>query len=295
MNKITLLSFMLSFLIVAAGCGSQAGGNASSAQATATTTKPTTAADAPASVTAGPSSATANSTTPLQQARVPAQDISALPVLYYHSVNVEQDNELCMPPNQLREQMNYLKEHGYQTISPAQMASFLKGEGTLPEHPVLITFDDGYANNYTDAYPILQEFGFTATVFMISGALDSSGFLSTRQIQELSTNGWTIGGHTKNHEHLPQLDAARQAQEMRDSKAVLEQKLGRPVSVFAYPYGEYNAQVKKAVQDDGYALAFTTERGWVKQGADPLLLHRVYCYAHMGLQEFQRRIQNPNY
>ncbi|MDI6812048.1 MAG: polysaccharide deacetylase family protein [Desulfitobacteriaceae bacterium] len=293
MKRITLLSFMLSILIVATGCGSQAGENASSAQATMA--KPTPAADAPASVSVGPSSATSNSTTPLQQARVPAQDISALPVLYYHSVKVEQGNELCMPPNQLREQMNYLKEHGYQTISPAQMASFLKGEGILPEHPVLITFDDGYANNYTDAYPILKEFGFTATVFMISGALDSSGFLSTRQIQELSTNGWTIGGHTKNHEHLPQLDAAHQAQEMKDSKAVLEQKLGRPVSVFAYPYGEYNAQVKKAVQDDGYALAFTTERGWAKQGADPLLLHRVYLYANMGLQEFQRRIENPNY
>lgn len=303
------MAFFLSILLVVAGCSSQKSPapasvaeptTASSGQALAPSTANPASTSAPSSASTSaqapsPAPSSSQNASASKGPQVAAKDISAIPVLYYHSVLEEKGNELRMPPSQFREQMQYLKEHGYETISPAQLLSFFKGEGSLPKHPVLITFDDGYVDNYTNAYPILKEFGFSATVFMISGALDSSGFLSTSQIQDLAANGWTIGAHTKNHEHLPKLTAARQVDEMKGAKDALEEKLGRPVTAFAYPYGEYNSQIKKEAKDIGFTLAFTTERGWAKQGADPLLISRVYCYANMGMQEFKRRIENPNY
>lgn len=284
-NRLLLFVLLSGLLLLLAGCGSPVGANSNSNPVVPSENKSTKVSEPPQK----------ESAVPMPQPIVAAKEIDAIPVLYYHSVMVEAGNELRMPPDQLREQMKYLSDHAYKTITPGQLLTFLKGEGDLPEHPILITFDDGYADNFTAAYPIMKEFGFTATVFMISGALDSPGYMSTSQIQELAADGWTIGAHTKNHEHLPQLDGARQTQEIAGSKTVLEQKLGRAVTLFAYPFGEYNGQVEKTVRNGGFTLAFTTERGWVKRGADPLLLHRVYCYANMGLEEFQHRIQNPDY
>ncbi|MHB1653392.1 MAG: polysaccharide deacetylase family protein [Desulfitobacteriaceae bacterium] len=226
---------------------------------------------------------------------VPAKSISALPILYYHSVMIEPGNELRMPPKQFTEQMSYLAKHGYHSITPEQLEQFYSGQGVLPDKPFLLTFDDGYVDNYTNALPVLQKYGFTALVFVVSSYIDGSGFLSDDQLRSLVAAGWTIGGHTVNHAHLTKLNPASQIKELRDSKQYLEKKLGVPVHYFAYPFGEYNTELKKLLHEEGYRLAFTTERGWAEQGSDPYLLHRVYCYANMGMKEFQRRIENPKY
>jgi len=226
---------------------------------------------------------------------VSPQKPQEVPVLYYHSVLLEEGNEVRMPPEQFEAQMIYMRDKGYESVSLKQLyQAFYKG-GTLPSKPFAITFDDGYVDNYTIAFPILEKYGFTATVFMVSSYINGEGFLSWSQLKELTAKGWEIEGHTLNHPYLTQMDKASVINELKSSKELLEKGLGQTVDFFAYPYGDFNADVAQAVKDTGYLMAFTTDRGWADLKLDEWHLKRVYCFANMGLNEFFRRLQNPNY
>ncbi|EHQ88020.1 polysaccharide deacetylase family protein [Desulfosporosinus youngiae] len=218
-----------------------------------------------------------------------------VPVLYYHSVMLEEGNEVRMPPDQFEAQMAYMREQGYESVTLDQLyQAFYKG-GALPAKPFVITFDDGYEDNYTTAFPILKKHGFTAAVFMVSSYINGEGFLSWSQLKELTANGWEIEGHTANHPYLSKMDKAAVLNELKSSKELIEKELGQTVNYIAYPYGDYNANIVQAVKDTGYLMAFTTERGWSNLNLDEWHLQRVYCFANMGLKEFSRRLQNPKY
>ena len=223
------------------------------------------------------------------------QKVQAVPILYYHSVRQEDGNELRMPPDQFEAQMAYLKDKGYNSISLEQLYQATYQGGALPLKPFVITLDDGYLDNYTIAFPILKRHGFTATIFMVTSYIDGEGFMSWSQLKELVANGWEIEGHTENHPHLTKKDPQTVLSELEISKELLENRLGQSVKFFAYPYGDLNANVVQVVKDAGYAMAFTTERGWADGKADAWHVHRIYCFAFMGMNEFARRLQNPNY
>ncbi|KGP76745.1 xylanase [Desulfosporosinus sp. Tol-M] len=223
------------------------------------------------------------------------QEAQAVPILYYHSVMQENENELRMPPEQFEAQMAYLQDKGYQSVSLEQLYQALYKGGTLPAKPFVITFDDGYADNYTTAFPILTKHGFTATIFMVTSYINGKGFMSSKQLKELVANGWEIEGHTTNHPYLTKIDSPTLLSELNSSKEQLEKELGQPVNFFAYPYGDLNANVVQALKESGYRMALTTERGWADVKADAWHVRRVYCYASMGMDEFSRRMQNPNY
>jgi peptidoglycan/xylan/chitin deacetylase (PgdA/CDA1 family) len=223
------------------------------------------------------------------------QEAQAVPILYYHSVMQENGNELRMPPEQFEAQMAYLQDKGYQSVSLEQLYQASYKGGTLPAKPFVITFDDGYVDNYTTAFPILTKHGFTATIFMVTSYINGEGFMSWHQLKELVANGWEIEGHTTNHPYLTKMDPSTVISELNPSKELLEKELGQTVNFFAYPYGDLNANVVQALKDTGYLMAVTTERGWADVKADAWRVHRVYCYASMGINEFSRRMQNPNY
>ncbi|MFZ3101828.1 MAG: polysaccharide deacetylase family protein [Desulfitobacteriaceae bacterium] len=219
-----------------------------------------------------------------------------IPVLYYHSVMVEPGNELRIPPAQFETQMRYLSEQGYNVVNLDQLYKYFYEKGILPEKPVVITFDDGYEDNYTNVFPILKKYGYTATVFVVTGYVNGKGFMSWKQLQELGDSGWQIEGHTLNHPSLvkDKLDVISLKLEITEAKDILEKRFGRTVKFFAYPNGDYNADVIRKVKEAGYLMAFTTERGWADR-KDPMLVHRVYCFANMGIEEFARRLNNPQY
>jgi peptidoglycan/xylan/chitin deacetylase (PgdA/CDA1 family)/Flp pilus assembly protein TadD len=225
----------------------------------------------------------------------PLRTEPAIPVLYYHSILTEKGNPVRMPPEQFADQMRYLAANGYHVLTPAQLDQALAGNGQIPSKPFMITLDDGYADNYTNAFPILQKYGFVATVFMVTDYIDGSGYLSTDQLQRLQAAGWTIGGHTQTHPDLCTLKPEEIEKELTVSRETLKNILGQDVLYFAYPYGKYNQTVMKKVQQDGYRLAFTTEKGWVSPGQNLMLLPRVYCYANMGMDEFIKRVTHPDY
>ena len=225
----------------------------------------------------------------------PSEQVLQVPVLYYHSVMLEVGNEVRMPPDQFEAQMAYLKDQGYQSITLNQLyLAFYKG-GSLPPKPFVITFDDGYVDNYTNAFPILKKYGYTATIFMVTSYIDGKGFLSWSQLKELVASGWEIESHTTTHPYLSKVDEATLWHELKSSKDFLEEGLGQSVNFFAYPYGDYNSVVSKTVKDTGYLMAITTQRGWANHEGDALEVKRVYCYANMGQTEFVRRLQNSNY
>ncbi|GAB6155311.1 polysaccharide deacetylase family protein [Desulfosporosinus burensis] len=233
---------------------------------------------------------------PANTSRLPSvQEAQAVPILYYHSVMLEVGNEVRMPPDQFEAQMAYLRDNGYQSITLGQLYQAYYQGGSLPPKPFVITFDDGYVDNYTTAFPIMKKYGFTATVFMVSSYIDGEGFLSWAQLKELAANGWEVEGHTTTHPYLTKVDGASLLQELKSSKDLLEKGIGKTVNFFAYPYGDFNSAVLKAVQDTGYLMSFTTQRGWASFTVDEFQVKRVYCYANMGQNEFARRLQNSDY
>lgn len=245
-------------------------------------------------VTAGEN--TVSAPDPAEVARTALQfQNQGFPILYYHSVARETGNELRMPPEEFDKQMAYLKDKGYQSVSLRQLYEAAYRGGILPEKSVVITFDDGYEDNYTNAFPILKKYGYTATVFMVTSYIDGEGFLSGSQLKELTAGGWEIESHTVTHPDLTSARAADVADELKSSKEQLENELGKTVNFFAYPYGNFNNNVIQALQDAGYLLAVTTERGWASDEEDAWHVQRVYCYATMGMGEFSRRMENPDY
>jgi peptidoglycan/xylan/chitin deacetylase (PgdA/CDA1 family) len=223
------------------------------------------------------------------------KSVTSIPILYYHSIAKQPGNPIRIPPQQFEEQMKYLADHGYEILGEDQFYDCLVKKKNFPEKSVVITLDDGYGDNFTNAFPIMRKYKFVGTVFMVPSYIDGPGYLTGDQLKKLQAAGWTIGGHTEHHTNLIKVSAAAAVQELQTSNRTLEDLLGQSVKTFAYPYGGYSPQVTKLVQKFGYRTAYTTQKGWAKAGADPLTLPRVYCYTNMGIKEFARRLTYFNY
>lgn len=141
----------------------------------------------------------------------------------YHSIDYEKGNELRVPKEQFKEQMKYLKDNGYTTLTLNELYNFLEKNKPIPEKSIVITLDDGYVDNYTNAYPILKELGFNATVFVITSNIDKDKrTLTSKQIKEMDEAGIQIASHTYNHDKLDDLSYEKQLQTMKKSKDDLE-------------------------------------------------------------------------
>ena len=195
-------------------------------------------------------------------------------VLNYHQVN-NNFNPLAVPVNAFADQMNYLVDSGYIAITPDELASGLAGEISLPEKPVMITFDDGYIDNYTNAFPILRALGLRATVFMVPGFVGKPQYMNWEQLKEMEKSGINVQSHTMNHMKLEELPDDEIRNELLNSKLALEENLGHPVEFLAYPTGTYNLHIAGIARDAGYKGAFTVKYGNVDLGSNMYALERV--------------------
>lgn len=225
-----------------------------------------------------------------------------IPVLMYHSIadnsNVTNlaSKSIILPPEVFREQMQYLKDNGYTTLTLDELYNFLKNNKPVPEKSVVLTFDDAYKDNYTNAYPILKEFEFQATIFVITGGTDKIGaYLTSDQLKEMDANGIDIQSHTVNHEDLDKLSLEKQQETLVQSKQFLEKLLNKKVNYIAYPSGKYNDFTEKAAQNAGYTMAFTINSGWAGKDTNIYFLDRVFVNALKGFDQFKERLNNPNY
>lgn len=241
-------------------------------------------------------------------------EISSLkvPVLYYHKIDrpdpKAQEKGLFVRPRAFDRQMNLLKLLGYKSITPEDLMKALEGEKTLPKKPVLITFDDGYRDNYTHALPILKKYGFRATIFVTASHVGKFTALSTdcsetlpaqllnwEEIRALEQEGMTIASHTSSHRRLTNLQEEEIRREFNESKRLLEEGLGHPVSFLSYPFGSFNAKVERLARECGYRAAFTTIPGKIHCSTNLFALKRIRVSSHTHLLRFIRRITFKSY
>ena len=205
----------------------------------------------------------------------PAEDDVKVLVLNYHMVN-SMFISLAIEPEDFDWQMKYLVDHGYHSISIDELYAFMEGQGTLPDRPVLITFDDGYVDNYTNAYPILKKYNLKATIFIVTGFVSKrKGYLTWDQLREMEKNGVMAQSHTVTHAPLPELPDDRIREELVESKRQAEAELGHPVEFIAYPTGVHDLHIVGIAKDAGYKGGFTVKYGNVDRSSNVYAMERV--------------------
>lgn len=192
-------------------------------------------------------------------------------------------------------QMQYLADNGYTTISPDDLQAYLEKGQQLPENPILITFDDGYKDNYRNALPILKQHAQKATVFLISDYVNTyEKYLTWQQVQEMQQAGISFGSHTLSHMVLTQASSPEEVQkQLTKSKEALEWHLGQKVEYIAYPCGTYDQSIIDMTKAAGYKAAFTVNFGRDRPGDSSYALNRIPvfgCNSHTFLR-FRLRLK----
>ncbi len=215
-----------------------------------------------------------------------------IPILMYHSISTEASagfRKFTLTPELFAAHMEYLKTQGYTVLSVSQLQA-LRTEPSpraWPVRPVVLTFDDGFADFYTAALPVLQTYAFPASLFIATSYLESSSrwlqsiqegeraMLSKAQLREIFAAGIDCGSHTHTHVHLDTVNEKRGREELTRSKETLEQILGQPVTTFAYPYGHYHKQARQWVVDAGFKAACAVKHAISHTDDDLFSLARV--------------------
>jgi peptidoglycan/xylan/chitin deacetylase (PgdA/CDA1 family) len=234
-----------------------------------------------------------------KKAPLPSGPVTYVPILYYHYIRINPNPRdrvgfsLSTPPAMFSAQMQYLANHGFHVISLHQAVVAIKNHSALPSRPVVLTFDDGYADFFTTAVPILQSHGFTATSFVISGRMGWGGFMTPSQVVAADAMGFTIGAHTVDHVALAAQPYARATWEMKQSKLTLEELLGHPVVDFAYPYGSFNQYDVAQAKSLGFETAVSTMYGTVHSAGQLFLLSRMRIGGGLPLTYFAGVVGGP--
>jgi peptidoglycan/xylan/chitin deacetylase (PgdA/CDA1 family) len=198
-----------------------------------------------------------------------------VPILGYHRVGAHRpDHVPTVSAEAFERQLALLARFRFRALSLDEVIDRLERGEPPPRRSVVITFDDGYAETHTVAWPILQKFGFCATVFVTPGEVGLPGFATWEQIIEMAQDAVTIGSHTMHHSYLPLVNDAQLPEELSGSKSMIEQRIARPVRYLSYPIGGYTPQAQAAARRAGYRAALTTNRG-SSRAVDPFALRRV--------------------
>lgn len=229
--------------------------------------------------------------------------MSPVPVFMYHHVNPNAGDLVTVTPEVFEGQMRYLRDGGYRAITPDDLVAHLRG-GAVPKRSVVITFDDGWLDNYRFAFPVLKKYAIRATIFLVTDRVDGaspggseseSSVPTHRESKELVRAGeqrrvvlqWdhvremAAGGliefhsHTKTHARCDILSAEGLAGELRGSKEAIEERTGRPCRYISWPHGRTSVEAVETAKQVGYHAAFTTKPGVVEPGADPFGIRRI--------------------
>ncbi len=197
-----------------------------------------------------------------------------IPIFTYHSID-NSNSFISISPQVFRKQIEYLAKNGYKTLTLSQ----LEAQQSQREKICVLTFDDGFKSVYENAFRVLKEFSFTATIFLTTGYINSTfvnfPMLNWDEIEEMNAYGIEFGAHTVTHPFLTRLTQNEALKEILDSKKIIEKRLGKKVNFFCYPYGDYNEVTKKIVKAAGFKGACTIEFGRWKAGDDCFAIKRL--------------------
>lgn len=199
-----------------------------------------------------------------------------VPVLMYHHVQSSADPFLNnVTPASFARQMDFIHRHGYRVISMDALVEALKTGQTL-RHSVVITFDDGNLDNYTQAFPVLKKYNFPAVEFVPAGFVNvKPDAVTWDQLKDMARAGFVTGSHSYSHKYLPAQSPAQLIKEVKESRELLEKGLGRPVKYFCYPSGGFTREIQQMLREAGYTAACTTNRAEAGSHNDLFALRRI--------------------
>lgn len=214
-----------------------------------------------------------------------------VPILMYHYVSPLPPDadayrrDLTLSPRLFREHMQYLYDNGYTTISFYELHAALVAGTPLPDQPVILSFDDGYTDHYQHVYPILLDFGFTGTFFVITGKADAgaSGYLNWTEVREMADAGMHMESHTRNHFDLRGRDYDFLVFEIVGSIESLNAHTGRDIRIFSYPAGRYDQDTLRVLASTPILRAVTTAHGTWHTTDNYLELPRLRVSSHTGV------------
>ena len=219
-------------------------------------------------------------------------NVQRVVTLMYHRIgqaNNEWERKYCVSPRLFAAQMGTLASQGMSAIAIDDFVAWLAGNRELPANSFLITFDDGFRGIRDHALPVLDQYHWPATVFLVSGLIgkrdewtqplnpDGATYplLDANDIRDMAKWGVSFHSHTRTHPSLPTLDAAQLEDELIGCRTELEDLLGKPVDYLAYPFGHYDERVLNTCRQAGYKAAFSVQPGFNLQGADPFRVRRL--------------------
>ena len=220
---------------------------------------------------------------------------NTVPVLNYHQVNNSRIiSPLTVTNRDFAKQMQYLADNGYHTVTVDELILAWEQGAELPDKPVVITFDDGYVDNYEWAYPILKHYNFKATIFLVSDFMDRfDNYLTWDNVKTMHESGLIdFESHTLSHEELTKLKPEEIRHQLTGSRKALEWRLKKPVHCLAYPCGSYNEEVLRLMNETGYKAAFTVNYGLAGSNEPRLALNRIPVFGGMahGMLRFKLRL-----
>ncbi len=235
-------------------------------------------------------------------------------VISYHDIRENSTSIMQVTPRQFEEQMAYLKENGFHVISLESFFDFINLKRGLPEKSVVITFDDGWRSSYTIAYPVLEKYGFPATLFIYTDFIsaNNSNALTWEMLKEMNDKGLDVQVHSKTHQlgiawrkkdETEENYRKRLEQELLIPKNLVEQHIGKKVKYIAYAYGQFSSDFIKAAQSYGYQGGLTVIGATVEGGAivtkkanpfyiDPFEVHRIQILSNATLNKFKSKLQS---
>ena len=230
----------------------------------------------------------------------PALPVSAAPsfvpppILMYHRVDVaspsdEISRDLTVTPARLKQQLSYLKQHGIAVISMAQLESRMKRRAPLDD-AVVLTFDDGYADQYKYAVPVLRRFADSATFYIVTGNLGKARHLTWAEVRMMARDRMDIAAHGLQHDDLSLMSPAEQRNQIVESINVLQVTLRTPIESYAYPSGRFNRDTLDIVRREGVPLAVTTDPINIIPPESALQLPRVRVHGWWTLHDFAKAI-----
>ena len=240
------------------------------------------------------------------------QEHYVAPILMYHSINPKSDKvlrRLIVSPRSFERQMRFFKEHRYNVMPLVSLAALIRDKKPIPPKTVAITFDDGYRDFYTYAFPVLEKYRLPATMFIIVDEVGRSegDRLSWQEIIRMQESGLvTFGSHAMGPEPLIKIKSPSELKrQIFLSKRILEEKLGQRVKAFSYPEGMFNPVIRQAVIDAGYKLAVATHPGRDYPDDDAFALKRlrisyssdnllVFWFETSGVYNFIRECDKDN-
>jgi peptidoglycan/xylan/chitin deacetylase (PgdA/CDA1 family) len=231
----------------------------------------------------------------------------SIPILAYHKVDTRLElGGTMISPKRFAGHLDYFKRNGYQSITLSRAVELMRQGESGGKKYLCLTFDDAYAGLYQHAFPLLKEYGFTATVFAVTDYAGRTndwdinwgglkfGHLSWEQMKEMQACGIEFGSHGKTHRDLRSLSPEQLGEELAGSRQAMEQNLGLPVSTLSYPFGLYNERVQQAAVDTGYLSACSLSPGRKNSDIDYYALRRCGVYVTDLLWDIKHKVDHDS-